>query len=154
MFRQAAQVQLINVPYMTGNRDLFPDLMRGDTDIVIEAMPSAMGSITGGSVVPVAVTLPERSPLLPNVPTYKEMGLDVLLVGWNAFYAPKGTPPEIIATLNRASLEALKAPDVAKRLEAVACVPMPTTPERLAKMIADDRGKWKPIVDEYKLKVN
>jgi tripartite-type tricarboxylate transporter receptor subunit TctC len=154
MFRQAAHVQLTNVPYMTGNRDLFPDLMRGDTDVVIEAMPSAMGSVTGGSVTPIAVTLPERSPLLPNVPTFKELGLDVVLVGWNAFYAPKGTPPEVIATLNRASAEALKHPDVAKRLEAVACVPMPTTPDQLAKMIVDDRAKWKPIVEEYKLKVN
>lgn len=154
MLRQAAQVQLTNVPYMAGNRDLFPDLMRGDTDTVIEAMPSAMGAVTGGTVTPIAVTLPERSPLLPNVPTFKEVGLDVQLVGWNAFYAPKGTSPEIIATLNRAAQEALKHPDVAKRLEAVACVPNPTSPEQLAKMIADDRAKWKPIVEEYKLRVN
>lgn len=154
MFRQAAGVQLTNVPYMSGNRDLFPDLMRGDTDLVIEAMPSAMGSITGNSVAAVAVTLPERSPLLPNVPTFKEQGFEVVLVGWNAFYAPRGTPPDIIATLNRASLEALKVPEVAKRLETVACVPMPTSPEQLAKLIVDDRAKWKPIVEEYKLKVN
>jgi tripartite-type tricarboxylate transporter receptor subunit TctC len=154
MFRQAAGVQLTNVPYMSGNRDLFPDLMRGDTDLVIEAMPSAMASVTGGAVAPVAVTLPERSALLPNVPTFKEMGLNVVLVGWNAFYAPKGTPPDIIAALNRASVEALKAPEVAKRLEPVACVPMPTSPEQLAKLIADDRAKWKPIVEEYKLKIN
>ena len=51
-------------------------------------------------------------------------------------------------------MEALKHPDVAKRLEAVACVPMPTTPEQLSRMIVDDRAKWKPIVEEYKLKVN
>ena len=154
MFRQAAGVQLTNVPYMAGNRDLFPDLMRGDTDLVIEAMPSAMGSLTGGTVTPVAVTLPTRSPLLPNVPTLKERNIDLVLVGWNAFYAPKGTPPQIVATLNKAAHEALKHPDVAKRLEAVACVPMPTSPEQLAKMIADDRAAWKPIVEEYKLKVN
>ena len=154
MFSQAAGVKLTNVPYVSGNRDLFPDLMRGDTDLVIEAMPSAMGSITGGSVTPVAVSLPERSPLLPNVPTFKELGLSVLFLGWNAFYAPRGTPQDIIAALNRASLEALKAPEVAKRLEPVACVPMPTTPEQLTKMNLDDRAKWKPIVEEYKLKVN
>jgi tripartite-type tricarboxylate transporter receptor subunit TctC len=154
MFRQAAHVNLIHVPYMSGNRDLFPDLMRGDTDVVIEAMPSAMGAVTGGSVTPVAVTLPERSKLLPDVPTFKEMGLDVVLVGWNAFYAPRGTPPEIVATLNRAAVEALKAPEVAKRLEGVACVPMPTTPEQLARTIVDDRAKWRPIVEEYKLKIN
>lgn len=154
MFRQAAKVNLTNVPYAAGNRDLFPDLMRGDTDLVIEAMPSAMASLTGGSVSAIAVTLPERSPLLPKVPTFKENGIDVQLVGWNALYAPKGTSPEIVARLNAAAREALKHPDVAKRLEAVACVPMPTSPEQLAKMIAEDRAKWKPIVEEYKLKAN
>jgi tripartite-type tricarboxylate transporter receptor subunit TctC len=154
MFRQASGVNLTNVPYMAGNRDLFPDLMRGDTDAVIEAMPSAMGSLTGGTVVPLAVTLPERSPLLPNVPTFKEAGLDVVLVGWNALYAPHGTPPDIIARLNSAAREALKSPEVATRLKTVACVPMPTSPEQLSKIIAEDRARWKPIVEEYKLKVN
>jgi tripartite-type tricarboxylate transporter receptor subunit TctC len=154
LFREAAKVDLTSVPYMSGNRDLFPDLMRGDTALVIEAMPSAMGPVTGGSVTAIAVTLPERSPLLPDVPTFKEVGVDVELVGWNAFYAPRGTPPEIIAQLNRASVEALKHPDVAKRLAAVACVPMPTTPAQLTSMIVEARAKWKPMVDLYKLKVN
>ncbi|GIK88434.1 MAG: MFS transporter [Betaproteobacteria bacterium] len=155
MFRQAASVStMTNVPYMAGNRDLFPDLLRGDTDLVIEAMPSAMGSLTGGQVAAVAVTLPERSPLLPKVPTFKENGFDLQLVGWNALYAPRGTSPEIVARLNAAGREALKHPEVAKRLEAVACVPMPTSPEQLSKMIAEDRAKWKPIVEEYKLKAN
>jgi len=154
LFREATKVDLTNVPYMSGNRDLFPDLMRGDTDLVIEAMPSAMGAVTGGSVKAIAVTLPERSPLLPDVPTLKESGVDVVLVGWNAFYAPRGTPKEIIAALNKASVEALKDPEVAKRLAAVACVPMPTSPEQLSKMIVDARAQWKPMVDLYKLKVN
>jgi tripartite-type tricarboxylate transporter receptor subunit TctC len=154
MFRAAAGVDLTNVPYMGGNQNLFPDLMRGDTDLVIEAMPSAMGAVTGGSVTPIAVTLPQRSSLLPDVPTFKESGVDVVLVGWNAFYAPRGTPPEIIKTLNRAAVEALKHPDVAKRLETVACTPMPTTPEQLASLIQEDRAKWKPMVDLYKLRVN
>lgn len=154
MVREAAKIDLTNVPYMGGNQNLVPDLMRGDTDLIIEAMPSAMGAVTGGSVTAIGVTLPERSNLLPDVPTLKESGVDVTLVGWNAFYAPRGTPPEIIKKLNAAAVEALKHPDVAKRLETVACVPMPTTPEQLAKMIQADRAKWKPMVDLYKLKVN
>ncbi len=154
LVREAAKIDLANVPYMTGNQNLFPDLMRGDTDLVIEAMPSAMGAITGGSVAAVAVTLPQRSKLMPNVPTFKESGYDAVLVGWNAFYAPKGTPQAIITKLNRAADVALKHPDVAKRLETVACVPMPTTPEGLAAMIQTDRAKWKPMVDLYKLKVD
>jgi tripartite-type tricarboxylate transporter receptor subunit TctC len=154
MFREAAKIDLTNVPYMHGNQNLFPDLMRGDTDLVIEAMPSAMAAIASGQVTPIAVTLPQRSKLIPNVPTFKESGVDVELVGWNAFYAPHGTPPQIIAKLNHASAEALKAPIVAKRLETVACVPMPTTSDGLLKMIQSDRAKWKPMVDLYKLQVD
>jgi len=151
---QASKLEFADVPYMTGNQNLFPDLMRGDTDLVIEAMPSAMGAITGGSVGAVAVTLPERSPLLPKVPTFKESGIDVELVGWNAFYAPKNTPAAIVKTLNAAGMTALKHPDVAKRLATIACTPLPTSPERLAAMIVEDRAKWKPMVELYKLKVN
>lgn len=154
LFRGAANIDLAGVPYTSGNQGLFTDLMRGDTDLVIEAMPSAMGQIEGGSLRPLAVSLPERSPLLPNVATFKEAALDVVLVGWNGFYAPRGTPPEIIRKLNEASRAALQHPDVAKRLSAIACVPMPTSPEQLASVIRNDRAKWKPMVDLYKMKVD
>jgi tripartite-type tricarboxylate transporter receptor subunit TctC len=154
MVREAAKIELTRVPYTGGNMGLFPDLMRGQTDIVIEAMPSAMTSVTSGQVTPLAITMPTRSTLLPDVPTFKEAGLDVTLVGWNAFYAPRGTPPAIIALLNKASAEALSHPEVAKRLETVACVPMPTTPEALAKMTRDDRATWAPMVKLLDLKAN
>ncbi len=154
MLREAAKVDLTRVPYTGGNMSLFPDLMRGQTDLVIEAMPSAMSALTNGQVAPIAITMPTRSRLLPDVPTFKESGLDITFVGWNAFYAPRGTPPEIIAILNRASVEALKHPEVAKRLEAVACVPMPTTPEELATMTKEDRATWAPMVKLLDLKVD
>ena len=154
MLREVAKVDLTRVPYTGGNMSLFPDLMRGQTDLVIEAMPSAMSALANDQVAPIAITMPARSSLLPQVPTFKEAGLDITFVGWNAFYAPHGTPPEIIATLNRASIEALKHPEVAKRLEAVACVPMPTTPEELAKMTKDDRATWAPMVKLLDLKVD
>jgi tripartite-type tricarboxylate transporter receptor subunit TctC len=154
MLREAAKIELTRVPYTGGNMSLFPDLMRGQTDLVIEAMPSAMSALSNEQVAPIAITMPTRSSLLPAVPTFKEAGLDITFVGWNAFYAPHGTPPEIIAILNRASVDALKHPEVAKRLEAVACVPMPTTPDELAKMTKDDRATWAPMVKLLNLKVD
>ena len=94
MLADATKVELVRVPYAAGNRNMFTDLMRGDIDLVIEAMPSAMAPITNGQVTAIAVTNPTRSAFLPDVPTFKESGIDVSLLGWNAFYVPRGTPPE------------------------------------------------------------
>lgn len=154
MLSEAAGVSFRVVPYAGGNQALFPDLIRGDIDVAIEAMPSAVGPIAGGQIEGLAVTLPERSTLLPDVPTLKESGIDLTLVGWNGFYAPAGTPPAIVAKLNEAGVKALGHPDVAKRLETVASVPMPTTPTELTELIQRDRAVWKPMVELYDLKVN
>lgn len=154
MVAEAAGIDFTVVPYAGGNQALFPDLIRGDTDLVIEAMPSAIGLVTGGQARAIAVTLPERSALLPEVPTLKESGIDVELVGWNAFYAPTGTPPEIIEKLNEAGVRALGHPEVAERLKTVACTPMPTSPDGLTELIRSDREKWRPMVELYNLKVN
>jgi tripartite-type tricarboxylate transporter receptor subunit TctC len=154
MVREAAKVPLARVPYPAGNMTLFPDLLRGQTHLVIEAMPSAVGFLSGGGLAPLGVTLPSRSKLLPDVPTLRESGVDVTLVGWNAFYAPGGTPPEIISVLSRASIEALNHPAVAKALETIACVPMPTTPEELRRITKEDREKWLPMVKLLDLKAN
>jgi tripartite-type tricarboxylate transporter receptor subunit TctC len=154
MLRDAAKLDMVRVPYAAGNQGLFPDLMRGDTDVVIEALPSAIGRITGDQVVPLAQSGNKRSPFLPNVPTFREVGLDILLEGWNAFYVPKGTPPEIVKILNNAANVALKDPDVAKRLETVASVPVGGTPDELASLIQVDRAKWGKVIKELDLKAN
>lgn len=154
MLRDAAKVEFVRVPYAAGNQGLFPDLMRGDTDVVIEALPSAIARIKSEQVTALAQTGSKRSPFLPDVPTFKEVGLDVLLEGWNAFYVPRGTSPEIVKILNNAANVALKDPEVAKRLETVASVPVGGTPEELANQIRIDRGKWGKVIKELDLKAN
>jgi tripartite-type tricarboxylate transporter receptor subunit TctC len=152
MLSDAAKVNLERVPYATGNAALFTDLMRGDTDLVIEAMASAMTPINNGQLTAVAVTNPTRSPLLPNVPTFKESGIDITLIGWNAFYVPKGTPPEVIATLNKAANVALKDPEVAKRFATVASEPIGGSPAQLENMIKSDRALFEPRIKALGLK--
>ncbi|MEJ8570696.1 tripartite tricarboxylate transporter substrate binding protein [Microbaculum marinum] len=154
MLSEATGASFNVVPYAGGNQALFPDLIRGDVAVAIEAMPSAVGPIQGGQIEGLAVTLPERSTLIPDVPTLKESGIDLTLVGWNAFYAPAGTPEEIITQVNAAAVKALAHPDVAERLKTVASTPMPTTPDELAALIQRDRATWKPMVELYNLKVN
>ena len=152
MLTDTAKVKLERVPYATGNAALFTDLMRGDTDLVIEALPSAMTPINNGQVTAIAVTNPARTSFLPAVPTFKEGGVDITLVGWNAFYVPKGTPADVIATLNRAANVALKDPEVTKRFATVASEPIGGSPTQLETMIKSDRALFEPRIKSLGLK--
>jgi tripartite-type tricarboxylate transporter receptor subunit TctC len=150
----ATKVKLVRVPYGTGNRNLFTDLMRGDLDLVIEAMPSTMGPIANGQVTAIAVTNPKRTPFLPDVPTFQESGVNVTLVGWNAFYVPRGTPGDVVATLNRAANEALKDAEVRRKFGTVASEPIGGSPTDLANMIRADRAIWEKNIKALGLKAN
>jgi tripartite-type tricarboxylate transporter receptor subunit TctC len=154
MFADATKVELVRVPYGAGNRNMFTDLMRGDLDLVIEAMPSAMAPIANGQVTAIAVTNPTRSPFLPDVATFKEGGLDLALLGWNAFYVPRGTPPEIVAALNRAANEALKDAELKRRFGMVASEPIGGTPADLETMNITDRAKYEPMIKSLGLTAN
>jgi tripartite-type tricarboxylate transporter receptor subunit TctC len=154
MFADATKVELVRVPYAAGNRTMFTDLMRGDLDLVIEAMPSAMAPITNGQVAAIAVTNPTRSPFLPDVATFRESGLDLSLVGWNAFYVPRGTPPEIVDALNRAANEALKDAELKRRFGTVASEPIGGTPADLEGMNKMDRAMYEPMIKSLGLKAN
>lgn len=154
LLTDATHVNLTRVPYGTGNRNMFTDLMRGDLDLVIEAMPSTMAPVANGQVAALAVTNPKRTPFMADVPTLKESGIDVTLMGWNAFYVPRGTSPDIVATLNRAGNEALKDPEVAKKLGTVASEPIGGSPADLSTMIKTDRALWEKNIKALGLKAN
>jgi tripartite-type tricarboxylate transporter receptor subunit TctC len=115
-------------------------------------MPSAMAPINNGQVTAVAVTNPARNPFLPYVPTFSESGVDLALVGWNAFYVPKGTSSDVIVVLNRAANEALGDPEVQKRFATVASEPIGGTPGDLAAMIKSDRTLFEPRIKALGLK--
>jgi len=152
MLTDTAKVKLERVPYATGNAALFTDLMRGDTDLVIEALPSAMAPINNGQVTAIAITNPTRASFLPGVPTFKESGVDMTLIGWNALYVPTGTPADVIATLNRAANVALKDPEVGKRFLTVASEPIGGSPAQLESMIKSDRALFEPRIKALGLK--
>ncbi len=152
MLSDATGVAFVRVPYAAGNRTLFTDLMRDDLDLVIEAMPSAMAPIANGQVSAVAVTNPVRTSFLPSVPTFKESGVAIELIGWNAFYLPRGAPADVVATLNRASNEALKDAELRRRFATVASEPIGGTPDDLASVIRVDRSRYEPMIRRLGLK--
>ena len=135
-----------HVPYR-GTSPALTDLVAGTLDLMIDSMPSALGQIEGGNVVPVAVCGPTRNPRLPNVPTMTEAGIkDYNAVAWLALFAPKGTPPDIVATLDAAVKAGLDKPQVVQRGEKAGLDPDYRSSSDLARRIAEDSALWSQVI--------
>jgi tripartite-type tricarboxylate transporter receptor subunit TctC len=106
-----------HVPYR-GTAQAMTDLVAGTLDLMIDSMPSALGQIQGGNVVPIAVCGPTRNPRLPAVPTMTEAGIkDYQSIAWLAVFAPTGTPEAVVSKLEAAIKTALVKPQVLQRAE-------------------------------------
>jgi tripartite-type tricarboxylate transporter receptor subunit TctC len=147
LFLKQAGLNMVHIPYR-GAGPAMNDVVAGTVDMMWDNVPSATGHIRAGNVRAIAVTTKTRSPVLPNVPTFAELGYrNYETDTWSAIFAPRGTPPAIVARLNRAAFAALRDPATAKRLAAVGCVVMPpSTPEVLAKFLDQQIKYWAPVV--------
>jgi tripartite-type tricarboxylate transporter receptor subunit TctC len=126
------------------------DLMGGQVDYMCDQIVSVAEQVKGGKIKAYAIATAQRSPALPNVPTTKEAGLpDFQVSAWNALFAPKGTPKELVAKLNDALVKALDDPATKKRLLDLGGV-LPDAPERtpdaLARLVKKEVERWTPIL--------
>jgi tripartite-type tricarboxylate transporter receptor subunit TctC len=132
------------------------DLVAGQIDLAFAAPLAALPLLRAGSIKAYAATSDTRSVLAPDIPTFAEMGLPVLsFSSWNGFFAPKGTPTDIIGKLNTATVEALADPAVRSRLADLGEEVFPReqrTPEALGALVKADAEKWWPIIKELGLK--
>ena len=145
MVRRAAGLDLTAVPY-TGSGQALTGALRGDVAAVVDTLAAALGAIRGNQVRALGVSLGRRSESLPDLATFREGGVDVEVDAWNAFYAPRGTPREIIAALNAASNAALADATVRGFVVNGGAEPMGGTPEDLAALMRADRAKWEPVI--------
>ncbi len=126
------------------------DLLGGHFDYMCDQIPHLVQHVKAGKLKAYALAMPTRSPALPDVPTTIEVGLPMFQAsGWNALFAPRGTPPEIVAALNGAVNKALDDPAIrAKYDEMGALIPVPAsrTSEGLRNFVAAEIAKWTPIV--------
>jgi len=126
------------------------DLVGGQVDYMCDQIVNLVEQIKAGSIKAYAIATPERSPALPDVPTTKEAGLpDYQVSAWNALFAPKGTPKEIVAKLNDTYKKALADEATRKRLLDLGSVlPDATgqTPESLQKLVEVEVARWNPIL--------
>jgi tripartite-type tricarboxylate transporter receptor subunit TctC len=146
LFRSVADIKATQVPFRT-TPDVLLALLRGDIDVAVESYGALKSAIDDGQVRPIVSSGTARS--LPDVPTAAESGLPRFeVVGWNALFAPAGTPPEVIARLNQAVVEVVAMPEVRERMKELGGQARGSTPEALAKHLKDDINKWKMVVEQ------
>ena len=152
LFNQMGGVSTTLVPYR-GSGPVTADVVAGHIPLGITDGPSAMGQIKGGAVKPIAVSSLQRTPSLPDVPTFDELGLKGYeSIGWYGAIAPAGTPPDIIATLNNAFVETLKEPEVIERIRGVGAEPAPMTPAQFSVFIRNETAKWADVIKKAGIK--
>jgi tripartite-type tricarboxylate transporter receptor subunit TctC len=124
------------------------DLLGGMVDSFINPYVPLMPQIKSGKLRMLAVTGNKRPPGLPNVPTFKEVGLDVDLTLWYGLVAPAGTPADVIAKLTSATKEALKDPELLRTYEADGGQVSPVFGDQFRDLMVRDIEKFKVAVDK------
>jgi tripartite-type tricarboxylate transporter receptor subunit TctC len=152
LFELNAGINMIHVPYKSGSAAL-TDLMAGNVDLMFDQMYSAVPSIKADKIRPLAITSKKRSPLLPNVPSFTELGYPkVEVLNWQGLIAPKGTPKAIIDRLNAAANEALKDPALRELMLSQGNEIGGGSPAEFAALIKSESAKWSAVVRTANMK--
>ncbi|WP_245430978.1 Bug family tripartite tricarboxylate transporter substrate binding protein [Rhodoplanes roseus] len=138
-------IKMTHVPYR-GAGPALTDLIGGTVDVIFDNLPSSIEHIRGGKLRAIAVTTEKPSDQLPGVPTVGETVPGYEASAWFGIGAPKGTPPAVIAKLNRAVNQALADPKLKARLAELGGAPMVGTPEDFGKVMKDETEKWEKVV--------
>jgi tripartite-type tricarboxylate transporter receptor subunit TctC len=151
LFKSMADVNMTHVPYR-GSAPMLTDLLRAEVHVVFEPMLSAIEHVKAGRLRALAVTTATRSEALPDVPTVGEFVPGYESMGWVGLGVPKGTPAEIIETLNREINAGLADPAIGARLAALGGTPLAGSPDAFAKLIAEQTDRWAKVIRSANIK--
>jgi len=144
MFKAAAGIDVANIPYKSGSLAV-PDMLGGRIDINFGTASNLLPLIREGKLRAVAITSEARSPDLPDVPTMAESGFPQLTRGdWTGFWAPAGTPADIVSKLNSDVNAGLATPEMKAAMKKLDFEPKGGSPESFAKFIVDEMEAWTP----------
>jgi len=148
LFKKMAGVDMIHVPYK-GNAPAVTDLVGGQVQVMFDNIPISLQQVRAGKLRALAVTGPERSPVLPELPTLSEAGLPGFsITSWFGLYAPSGTTPQIIGRLNREANRALATARIRRQLTDQGIEPAGGTSGQFADFMHAELVKWGKIVRE------
>jgi tripartite-type tricarboxylate transporter receptor subunit TctC len=151
LFMAMTGTNMVHVPYKGGAPSV-TELIGGQVHLGFNAIPSVLGQLKEGKLIPIAVGSLKRARALPELPTIAETVPGFEYEIWYALFAPAKTPADIVAKASTDVQRALKEPDVAQQLLAQGAEPAPTTPQQLTQYIKDDTARWVKIVKERNLK--
>ncbi|MEY3887653.1 MAG: hypothetical protein RL650_1745 [Pseudomonadota bacterium] len=154
LWKSLAGVFITHIPYR-GAGPALNDTVAGQVPIIFDNMPSALPFIQTGKLIPIVVAAPQRLTQLPNVPTFKEVGLEpVNRMAYYGILGPKNLPKEVVDKVSNGVKKALEDPAVRKRIEDTGSLIIANTPDQFAAQIKAEFEVYKKVVDDQKLKLD
>ena len=154
LYKNLSGTFVTHIPYR-GAGPALNDTVAGQVPMTFDNLPSALPFIQSNRLVAIAVAAPQRLSQLPNVPTFKEVGLEpVNRMAFYGIYGPKGMPRDIVDKINAGVRKALEDPVVKKRIEETGSIIVANTPEQFAAQISAEFAVYKKVVESAKLKLD
>ena len=146
LFKNLTGVDIVHVPYK-GAGAVLQDLMSGQVQMLISALPTVLPHVKSGKLRALMLLNDQRSTLLPDVPSAPEAGMPrMVMLFWVGFSAPAGTPPAIVARLNKDIISSLGAPETKKRLSDLGLDAVGSTPAQAARTVDDEIQRWAAVI--------
>jgi tripartite-type tricarboxylate transporter receptor subunit TctC len=153
LFKLMAGIEMIHVPYR-GSAPAMPDLMSGKVHVMFDNLPGSINFAREGKLKALGVTTAKRWSETPDIPAIAETVPGYEASIWYGISAPKGTPPDVVATLNKAINAALNDPKMIAKFKEIGAVTAPTTPAEFGKLIDDETEKWRKVVEFAKISID
>ena len=147
MLRKATGMNIVHVPYKGGGGPAMTAVVGGEVQMIVLG-PAALPHLQAGRARALAVMSEQRWRVLPDLPTAREAGFDVVVTSWHGLLAPAGTPRPIINRLHQEWAKASARPEVRERIERAGFEPRPSTPEQFAAFLKSESSRWAAIIKE------
>jgi tripartite-type tricarboxylate transporter receptor subunit TctC len=154
LYKNLSGTFITHIPYR-GAGPALNDTVAGQVPMIFDNIPSALPFIKDNRLVPIVVAAPQRLAVLPNVPTFKEVGLEpVNRMAYYGILGPKNLPPEVVTKIHAAVMKVLQDPAVRKRIEDTGSLIVGNTPQQFSDQIKAEYAVYKKVVDQSKLKLD